>query len=71
MTEDDFELLMGTRNLWKKKLVSPKSDHPDAKSQASNAADESFDDAMRRAMRVPPPPSGEKAKKKVRKKKRR
>jgi hypothetical protein len=41
MTEDDFELLMGTLNLWKKKLVSPKSDHPDAKSQASNAADES------------------------------
>jgi hypothetical protein len=30
-----------------------------------------FDDAMRRAMRVPPPPSGKKAKKKVRKKKRR
>ncbi len=39
MTEDDFELLMGTLNLWKKKLVSPKSD-PDAKSQASNAPSE-------------------------------
>jgi hypothetical protein len=30
-----------------------------------------FDDAMRRAMRVPPPPSGKKAKKKVWRKKRR
>jgi hypothetical protein len=39
MTEDDFELLIGTLNLWKKKLVSPKSDS-DAKSQASNASDE-------------------------------
>jgi hypothetical protein len=28
-----------------------------------------FDDAMRRAMRVPPPPSGKKAKKKVWRKK--
>jgi hypothetical protein len=30
-----------------------------------------FDEAMRRAMRVPPPPSGKKAKKKVSRKKRR
>jgi hypothetical protein len=30
-----------------------------------------FDDAMRRAMRVPPPPSGKKAKKKVWRKKQR
>jgi len=30
-----------------------------------------FDDAMRKAMRVPPPPSGKKAKKKVWRKKRR
>jgi len=30
-----------------------------------------FDDAMRRAVKVPPPPSGKKAKKKVWRKKRR
>jgi hypothetical protein len=30
-----------------------------------------FDDAMRKAMRVPPPPSGKKAQKKVWRKKRR
>jgi hypothetical protein len=30
-----------------------------------------FDEAMRRAMRVPPPPSGKKAKRKVWRKKRR
>jgi hypothetical protein len=30
-----------------------------------------FDDAMRKAMRVPPPPSGKKAKQKVWRKKRR
>jgi hypothetical protein len=30
-----------------------------------------FDDALRRAMKVPPPPSGKKAKRKVRRKKRR
>ena len=39
MTEDDFDLLIGTLNLWKKKLLAPKSE-PDAKSQTSNAADE-------------------------------
>ena len=27
MTEDDFELLIGTLNLWKKKLTAPKSVH--------------------------------------------
>ena len=36
MTEDDFELLLGTLNLWKKKLIAPKSE-PDAQSQTSSA----------------------------------
>jgi hypothetical protein len=39
MTEDDFELLIGTLNLWKKRLTSPKSDL-DAKSKAGNASNE-------------------------------
>jgi hypothetical protein len=38
MTEDDFDLLIGTLNLWKKKLIAPKS--ADAKSETSNASDE-------------------------------
>jgi len=38
MTEDDFDLLVGTLNLWKKKLITPKS--ADAKSETSNASDE-------------------------------
>lgn len=40
MTTDDFDLLIGTLNLWKKKLLTPKSE-PDAKSEASSSADES------------------------------
>jgi hypothetical protein len=39
MTEDDFDLLIGTLNLWKKKLLAPKS-KPDAKSETTNAAGE-------------------------------
>jgi hypothetical protein len=37
MTTDDFDLLIGTLNLWKKKLLAPK---PDAQSQASNPPEE-------------------------------
>ncbi len=36
MTEDDFNLLIGTLNLWKKKLLAPKS-KPDAESKTSSA----------------------------------
>ena len=39
MTDDDFDLLIGTLNLWKKKLIAPKSE-PDAKSETSKADDE-------------------------------
>jgi hypothetical protein len=38
MTEDDFDLLVGTLNLWKKKLITPKS-KPDAKSEASSTSE--------------------------------
>jgi len=37
MTEDDFDLLIGTLNLWKKKLIAPKSE-PDAKSETFTAS---------------------------------
>jgi hypothetical protein len=39
MTDDDFELLIGTLNLWKKKLTAPKSES-DAQSKTGNAANE-------------------------------
>jgi hypothetical protein len=39
MAEDDFDMLIKTLNLWKEKLVATK-DKQDAKSEASNAADE-------------------------------
>ena len=38
MTEDDFDLLIGTLNLWKKKLLAPES-KPDAKSEASSVTE--------------------------------
>ena len=65
MTEDDFDLLVGTLNLWKKKLITPKS-KPVALPKPIK-----FDDAMRRLVRLPPPPTGKKAKKKVWRKKKR
>ncbi|MEN3367920.1 MAG: hypothetical protein V7609_63 [Verrucomicrobiota bacterium] len=40
MTEDDFDLLLGTLNLWKKKLLSAKPT-PDAKGETASADDQS------------------------------
>jgi hypothetical protein len=71
MSDDDFELLIGTLNLWKRELTAPKSES-DAKAKPVTLPTKiKFDEAMRRAMRVSPPPSGKKTKRKVWRKKRR
>ncbi len=71
MTEDDFDLLVGTLNLWKKKLLTPKSKPVPKAKPVAFPKPIKFDDAMRRLVRLPPPATGNKAKKKVWRKKKR
>jgi hypothetical protein len=71
MSEDDFDLLIGTltcrnKNFSRRTRIQMPKANPVVLSKKIK-----FDEAMRRAMRVPPPPSGKKAKRKVWRKKQR